>query len=80
MRNEAEVRKIHDTLNALVVGELPLVLLTERDQEAIQNQLAALCWVLNVGCEAGDKFAGNMAELQRCIKEAGYEIYIPRDN
>jgi hypothetical protein len=69
MRDRDEIQKAHDTLTAVVLGEVDIGL---PDPDALHIVLDVLCWVL-CHCD-NEAFASNLAALEQTIARAGYVV------
>lgn len=68
-----EIQAIHDLLEPLVAGDIPMVPQELRDK--LELSLRPLCWIL--GHEAGDEFKEKADKLQETLKKMGYELVRP---
>lgn len=69
MRDQRDVQRAHDTLHAVVCGEVDLDLPNEF-MDVVHGVHDALSWVLGGPC--ADTFSKGLASLRERIKEAGY--------
>jgi hypothetical protein len=71
MRSQDELQRAHDVLLAIVLEEVPNVLLTE-DDLPLHAAADTLCWVLQH--DHNTNFADNLASLQALLAKAGYVL------
>ncbi len=71
MKSEREIQRAHDLLTGIVLGEVP-VKFSPDVQEGVIAALDALCWVL--GHEHNQSFAGNLAEIEKALEQAGWVL------
>jgi hypothetical protein len=72
MRDQQEIQRAHDILEALVLGDVPNVM-TEEEAPLVLVMLDTLCWVL--GHDANDAFARNLRQIEADIEALGFRLH-----
>jgi hypothetical protein len=72
VRDEMEVQRAHDILEAVLLGHLPEVSLEGNTRELLSVCTDVLCWVLRH--DHNTSFAENLAELEAEIAKCGYVL------
>jgi len=71
MKDEQEIVRAHDILEAVLLGELPIVL--EGDGELVLRAATdTLCWVL--GHAHNESFARNLKKIEELAAKRGYVL------
>lgn len=71
MRDEQEIQRAHDILEAVLLAEVKIPL-GEEDRLMITAATDVLCWILHH--DHNSVFADNLANLERLIAKAGYVL------
>jgi hypothetical protein len=71
LRDEMEIQRAHDILEALLLGELD-VPISDETRIGIHIARSTLCWVLRH--DEISEFANNLAQIEKAIADAGYVL------
>lgn len=79
MRSAIEIQKAHDSMVAIVLGEVPNPFNPEKkfkpdtvEERVFMEQLSVLCWIL--GHDHNPTFGNNLAVMNHELAQMGYII------